>query len=265
MQTTTPLEKLKKSVLPVGQIATRKWFIERGISVHTLDNYVKSGKLKLLTKGVYTNPDTKLGWQPMAISLPQLLPSPLTIGGLFALSLHGMAQYTQPGMHQVVDFFSPVPCPRWVKTLSDQMDTISINWKTTKRLWREGWPEGVSWTESIWMETVPPMFLSSPEQAFLELLMAVPDTISFEHADQIIQGLTQLSPKKLSLLLRSCINIKVKRLFFWFADRHRYAWRDRLDVDDYNLGSGKRVIAKGGKLDKSYLITVPESLAEEEI
>ncbi|MBU3916668.1 type IV toxin-antitoxin system AbiEi family antitoxin domain-containing protein [bacterium] len=53
-------------------------------------------------------------------------------------------------------------------------------------MWQGGWPEGVQLTKSIWMETVPPMLLSSPEQVFLELLMSVPEAISFEHADQIM-------------------------------------------------------------------------------
>jgi len=46
-------------------------------------------------------------------------------------------------------------------------------------------------------------------------------------------------------------------LFFWFADRFEYPWRKRLDACDYDLGSGKRVVAVGGQLDKHYHITVP--------
>jgi hypothetical protein len=49
----------------------------------------------------------------------------------------------------------------------------------------------------------------------------------------------------------------VKRLFFWLAQRQSYSWFKKLDRSKYDLGSGKRVIAKGGKLDKDYLITVP--------
>ncbi len=256
-------ERLKNINLPVGQIVTRKWLLEQGNSVHKLDNQVKSGKLKLLVKGVYTHPDSKIKWQSLAVSLPQLISQPISVGGLTALSLHGLAQYTNPGGRIAAEFFSSASCPRWIKMLSSQLESTSISWHTTNRLWKGGWPGAVQLTEMIWIDTLPPMLLSPPEQAFLELLMAVPNKTSFEHADQIMQGLTQLSPKKLSLLLKNCINVKVKRLFFWFADRHRYAWRTRLDAKDYDLGSGKRVLAKGGTLDKSYLITVPESLAGE--
>lgn len=87
----------------------------------------------------------------------------------------------------------------------------------------------------------------------------VPHTISFEHADQLIQGMTTLSPRALQPLLEMCSNIKVKRLFLWFAKRHNYVWFTKLNLEKINIGSGKRVIERGGELDKDYLITVPKN------
>jgi hypothetical protein len=52
--------------------------------------------------------------------------------------------------------------------------------------------------------------------------------------------------------------VKVKRLFFYFADRHHHAWLKRLDKSAIDLGTGKRMLVKGGKLDPTYQITVPE-------
>jgi len=66
------------------------------------------------------------------------------------------------------------------------------------------------------------MQVSTPEQAILEVLMSLPGEISFEHAEQLMQELTQLSPRKLESLLQSCKSVKVKRLFFWFTDRFTY-------------------------------------------
>ena len=88
----------------------------------------------------------------------------------------------------------------------------------------------------------------------------VPQKITFEHADQLMQGLTTLSPKTLQKTLEWCHNIKVKRLFFWFADRHNYVWWNKINREHIPLGSGNRMIAKGGKLDTNYKITVPEWL-----
>ena len=61
-------------------------------------------------------------------------------------------------------------------------------------------------------------------------------------------------------LLRECRSVKVKRLFLWFADQHGHAWVERLDREGVDLGSGKRMLFRGGKLDRKYRITVPEDL-----
>ena len=37
-------------------------------------------------------------------------------------------------------------------------------------------------------------------------------------------------------------------------------WLDRIDRAKIDLGKGKRMIAKGGKLDPKYQITVPEEM-----
>jgi hypothetical protein len=54
--------------------------------------------------------------------------------------------------------------------------------------------------------------------------------------------------------------VKVKRLFLFFADRHKHAWFKQLKKDQIDLGAGNRVLVKGGKLDRTYQITVPEDL-----
>jgi hypothetical protein len=71
-------------------------------------------------------------------------------------------------------------------------------------------------------------------------------------------GLATLSPRRLQKLLEDCHSVKVKRLFFYFADRHRHAWLKRLDKKTINFGKGKRMLVKGGTLDRTYQITVPE-------
>ncbi|WP_095210104.1 type IV toxin-antitoxin system AbiEi family antitoxin domain-containing protein [Endozoicomonas ascidiicola] len=58
--------------------------------------------------------------------------------------------------------------------------------------------------------------------------------------------------------------MKVKRRFFWLAQRHHYTWFARLNSDNYELGSGKRVIAKHGVLGSQYLITVPSHMKNEQ-
>lgn len=73
-----------------------------------------------------------------------------------------------------------------------------------------------------------------------------------------MQGLVNLSPRRLDSLLKACKHVQVKRLFLFFADRYQHAWRQKLQAEDYDLGAGKRSIVAGGKLDTTYNITVPE-------
>jgi hypothetical protein len=94
----------------------------------------------------------------------------------------------------------------------------------------------------------------------LELLDELPDRESFHQADKLMEGLVSLSPRRLQKLLEDCKSVKVKRLFFFFADRHGHAWLKRIERQQIDLGKGKRMLARGGRLDRVYRITVPEDL-----
>jgi len=102
--------------------------------------------------------------------------------------------------------------------------------------------------------------MSSPERAVLELLDEVPQRETFHQADMLMEGLRNLSPRRLHKLLVDCRSVKVKRLFLWFAERHDHAWLKQLNRKDIDLGHGKRMLVRGGKLDPKFNITVPENL-----
>jgi len=121
-------------------------------------------------------------------------------------------------------------------------------------------PEDSGFTEQTWGHWKYPLIVSTPERAILELLNDVPNSETFHQADVLMEGLRNLSPRRLQWLLADCRSVKVKRLFFWFADRHSHAWLQKLDRTGIDLGKGKRMLVRGGKLDTKYNITVPESL-----
>ena len=75
-----------------------------------------------------------------------------------------------------------------------------------------------------------------------------------------MEGLADLSPRRLDALLHRTRSVKVKRLFFWLAERQGHAWMKRLDVGDFDLGRGKRVLARDGRLVRRYGITVPKTM-----
>lgn len=243
-------------LLPFGLVATRKWLGGHGVNRHTMDNWLKSQRLIPLARGVLARPGVPVTWQGLVVSLNRMTPHPVYVGGLSALELAGFGHYLKSA--QNIHFYSAEPCPGWLNKLAIGVD---LSWQNSRRLWPADWLDSVNTCEPVfWREGLPDYLRASPEQAFLEALAGVPERLSFEHADELLQGLTSLSPRRLNVLLLACQNVKVKRLFMWFASRHQYAWYNRLSVDDYDMGSGKRVVARGGKLDTEFLITVPAHL-----
>lgn len=235
-----------------GQFVTRQWLLEKaGVSVHSLDNALKSGKLEALARGVFARPGALITWEGVVASLNRMLGEIVYVGGLSALSEAGLSHYLDFSGRLHLYSFSPKP--PWLEKLPFETEFV---WHRAGRLWHEQ-----ELLASRSLKEIPlasdTWKMASPEQAMLEVLMDVPRNVSFEHADNLMQGMSALSPRRLDALLRSCHHIKTKRLFFFFADRHPYAWRKKLDPEDYDLGAGKRSVEAGGKLDKTYLITVP--------
>ncbi|MBN1604140.1 MAG: type IV toxin-antitoxin system AbiEi family antitoxin [Chitinispirillaceae bacterium] len=245
-----------KQLLPHGEVASRSWFLEQGFSHHTLDNFIKSRKLKLLMHGIYAWNDIPVFWQNVVASRARLPDDTLVVGGLTALSLQGYSHYLEMG-NKKVHLYTDKTKQTTLKHLFGTIDNIQAVWHATGRLWSSDTKSELFVKNWKWQENSSQMAISTLERAVLEVVEMIPMQLSFEHVDQIFQGLTQLSPENLMVVLKNCRNVKVKRLFFWFADRHNYPWRKYLDDKDFNLGSGKRVIFKNGTLDSKYLITVP--------
>lgn len=284
---TSKLNLLNKS-LPQGLLVDAAWLQRKGISSSLLRHYVKSGWLERPAHGVYRRPPVRLGegdvpldWRKVVVSLQTLLECPLIVGGMTALDLHGYAHYLAasprtvhlygriktPGwlnklglpqrfaIHNSDALFSDVPVSVGLGNLAVDIETGAIRDRTS---FRGGGIETMAWSPLDW-----PLTLSSPERAFLEYLDELPGDASFHEADMTMQGAANFRPTQLGKLLQRCKSIKVKRLFFFFADRHGHAWRKYLNPQEYDLGSGKRMLVRGGKLDPVYLITVPDDLDAE--
>ena len=106
-----------------------------------------------------------------------------------------------------------------------------------------------------------PIPYSTPELATLELLAGVRKAADFSVADKFFEAVVNLQPDLLHALLQACTQVKAKRLFLWFSDRHGHDWRQVLETDGIDLGRGKRMLIKGGAYDGTYQITVPREMA----
>jgi len=264
--------------LPEGMLVDAAWLEAKGIPSNLRSYYVKNGWLEQPARSVYRRPRGSLSWQQVVISLQTLLQTPLTVGGRTALELQGFAHYLSHET-KTIHLYGPSKPPNWLNKLKlpqrfayHNSETLFRNDPITYGLGSFAWDvstgkgrdlnrfQGGGLAELSWGQWNWPLTLSQPERAFLEMLDELPRHESFHQADMIMQGAVNLSPRRLQKLLDDCDSIKVKRLFFFFADRHKHAWLKRLDKQTIDLGKGKRMLVKGGRFDPVYLITVPEDL-----
>ena len=266
--------------LPEGLVADAAWLEKNGYSGALRKKYVTHGWLDRVARGVYRRPVPQLGqknaekgvpWDSVVISLQALLNEKFVVGGRTSLELQGFAHYLSSAPQREVHLYGTDKRPGWVLKLSLESRFVFHN---AKRLF----PNDVvldldnkahgplvrsSYVRQRWGKWDLPLVASSPERAILELLDEVPERETFHQADMLFEGLRNLSPRNLEPLLQACRSVKVKRLFLWFAERHQPAWLNAVDRGGIDLGKGKRMLVRGGKLDAKFNITVPESLDDD--
>ena len=165
--------------VPYGLVATKSWLLSQGLSRHTLDNWVKSGQLASVVYGVYKRPDTRLTWQGVVYSL-QRMGSDLRPGGITALTYQGLGHYLELGNQKTIHLYGQDRLPIWVNKLlpdvtfirhneakllgSKDLDSLQTFKKEMPMIL--GAPPGENSNE--------PVQMSSPEIAWLEVLLDVP-------------------------------------------------------------------------------------------
>jgi hypothetical protein len=245
--------------LPEGLLVDATWMEAHGYSSSLRSQYVSAGWLESPVRRVYRRSRAPLTWQQVVISLQTLLEYPLIVGGRTALEQQGYAHYLSAAVREV-HLYGPKRPPTWL----DQLPLcVSFRWHNSLRLF----PGDVDvspdpdWGMASEGDLTPhTLRYASRERAAIELLDELPHRESFEQVDALMEGMSDLSPRRVQVLLERCASVKVKRLFLFFAERHRHAWLARLDISRFDLGSGKRVLVKGGKLDPRFNITVPVDL-----
>ena len=269
---TASKSNLLTRLVPGGLLVDAAWLEQRGYSRSLRHYYVSTGWLEQPAQGLYRRPGPSVRWEQVVVSLQSLLDRPVSVGGRTALELQGYAHYL-PHTLKRIHLYWGAPAPGWLNKLSLPQVFISHN---RNRLFLEldttesgadlanssrsasinglrRLPSGVEGQEIV---------ASTAERAYLELLDELPGNESFDIADLFMEGLATLSPRRLQCLLEQVRSIKVKRLFFFFADRHQHRWLAHLDKSRIDLGKGKRMLVAGGHLDKQYQITVPTNLEQ---
>lgn len=260
-------EKLKPLLdeVPPGFLVDAAWLVARKINRKSIHDYAKRGWLEPVVRGLYRRPfpggmtpQAKAGWTILVLSMQHIMHYDLHVGGKTALNVYGNAHYLNLGDRETVYLYG-TDIPAWLKRLPSEhvfeTRTRGLFGGDSVRLGLEETSDhvGMRFSHSQW-----PLTLSSPERAILELINELPKKETFDSVDTIFQGLVNLRPKRLDELLSHCKSIKVKRLFFVFADRHDHAWRKHLDAHSYDLGSGPRALVSDGRIHPTYRIFVPD-------
>ena len=268
-QKTQRLKPLLDKV-PPGFMVDTPWLKGQGIDPKSIHGYVARGWLRRVVRGVYRRPlpegvhqVSEQEWQVPLLSLQWIMDRDVHLGGESALDLAGYAHYLSLGHRRRVHLYGDVPS--WLDRLPTETefvvhgrnlfddDNVGIA-DASRDASSDQASETRGTAVNVWRW---PIKVSSPERAILEALDELPNQASFDMLDKIFEGLTTLRPKLLTTLLTSCQSVKVRRLFFVFADRHDHAWRKHIDTAKVDFGSGPRALVKGGKLHPTYRIYVP--------
>ena len=262
----TPRLKPLLDTVPPGFMVDTPWLRAQGIDPKSIHDYVARGWLERVVRGVYRRPLPEgaqgghgESWAIPLLSLQWLMKYAVHLGGESALDMAGYAHYLRLGGRSRVHFYGEVPS--WLKRLPMQTEIV-VRRRTlfgNDPLGIDDANPGVAVNRPMVDVWRWPLRASSPERAILEALDELPRNATFENLDKVFEGLASLRPRRLKALLTACRSVKVRRLFFVFADKHRHAWRKHLDASGIDFGSGPRALVEGGRFHPTYRIYVPEA------
>ncbi len=270
---------LLQDLLGEGLLAPTSWLEKRGYSRALLTKYVENKWLTSPARGVYRRPGPPLKWQHVVASLQLLGESYLHVGGRTALVHRGLGHYVRLSGAEPIFLYGPGTLPAWVNKLGlkerfvVRSDTVFARLRARrdqqgavvdsqgKRL-SSAQVTNFGLQQTAWGAWDWRLLYSSDERAIFEVLQDVPKRESVYEADVLMQGLANLRPSNVTALLKACTSVKVKRLFLALAARHQHQWLTYLELSSVDLGKGKRMLVRGGRLHPKYLITLPADLGD---
>ena len=243
-----------------------RWLAKSDVAKSSAHDYNREGWLEREMRGVYRRPfphtdaRQERDWKIAVLSAQWIMGYDFHVGGLTALKLDGHSHYLEFGRSGDVYVYGDIP--KWLPKLNIDghfvprrrqlfgTDQIGVDNRAFDPA-AENAPSPWNW----------PFRRSVPERAVLEALNEVPAEESFETMDILFQSLSTLRPARLTQLLLACKSVKVRRLFFLFADRSNHGWNAYLDREKIDLGSGPRSLAEGGSYAAAYQLVVPDKFA----
>lgn len=255
-QTGSKINQLLKA-WPRGTVAVQSWLSDRGIYRQLVEAYHNTAWVNRIGRGAFARADDQVEWTGGLYALQELMGLSVHAGGKTALEMQGYAHFLKLGKGGGVWFFgSPnEKLPAWFRKHDWG---VKLQYTATK-LFHYKLKLGLT-KKDMGSYSVT---ISSPERAVMEILHLVPQEETLEEATLLMEGLTTLRHRLVQTLLEECRSVKVKRLFMGLAEGCNLPWVKKLDLSKVNLGKGKRMVVKGGRLDPKYNITLPKTLSGE--
>lgn len=238
---------------PQGVVLLSSWMVREGYSHDLQQRYKKGNWLKPVGTGAFIRSNDKVGYEGAVYALQAQTDLTIHPGGRTALSFLGKAHYLNLSTNQVILFGDRgEKLPTWFKNYDWG---VKVAYHGTSFL-----PPDLGLT--IVELSNFSIKVSGAARAMMECLHLAPKKQELVECFELMEGLNNLPPKQVQVLLENCQSVKVKRLFLYMAEKADHSWFKYLDLKNVDLGKGKRSVVKNGVLVDKYGITVPKELEE---
>lgn len=237
---------------PNSVLLTSKWLKEHGYYKQLIKLYCDHQWLKPVGRGAYARLNDEVTWWGAVKAIQSQLKLSVHVGGLTALQqLYGVSQYLSINYHNPIFYLhntteEKVALPKWFEQYFTNCHFEQ------KKLFQSS--IGLLNKEVNGVQ----LSVSSPERAILEVIALVPNKITLSYAHELMEGLDRLRGEVVQKLLEACLSIKTKRLFLYLAEKCNLSCFNELNIDQIDLGSGKRVIGEGGEYNAKWLLSLPK-------
>lgn len=244
---------------PTGFVFTNGWLEQHGISAKLAWWYVRSGLLERVDTKIYKKAGDHITWVNAVAAIQNQMNLPVHVGGITALKLLRRVEVASIFNIRNITLFADLGTrvPSWLANNkfhgNFKIHRTSLFSHRNKMLGIvEKNIEGIT------------LYHSCLERAAMETLFLAPKYLTLFDVTELMEELKPLQPEIVQLLLENCNSIKVKRFFLYYINRFRRGLVSRLDLTKINLGSGKRVIGRGGKYryHPKYKLSLPEKIDE---
>lgn len=248
----TKINRLLVETHPSGLLFS-EWLRKEGYSDQLQKRYRDTGWLVSFGKGVMYRTGSRLSAYASLASCNKQQGTAYRVAAHSALERAGFNHFVPMGKPVLMVALPSSKPPMWMSYKEFDMDfrTFTTDAFAEPEVGKYNEYEGI-------------LYVSSPEQAFLECLLLAPKQYAYMDLYYIMEQLGTLRSEVVQRLLETTANFRVKRMFLYMGEKAGHYWMDELDLTRIELGSSKLQITTGGIYNKKYKMTIPKELNEYE-